>query len=122
MKKRVCLFAVIVAVLVTSIPVFAAAEVLTAAEAAMQVAVAEVVSMLEEDREPGVLLVFMEDDTSPDEAHALFNELGILNDLEDREVCRYCSYDDDFGNKLWFELVVPEDQMQDLLVSLNLKN
>lgn len=108
-EKRVCLFAVIVAVLVTSIPVFAAAEVLNAAEIAKQVAVTEAASMLEENREPGVLLVFMEDNTSPEETQKLFEKLGILNDLDDRDVCRCCSYDDNFGDKLWYELAVPED-------------
>lgn len=119
MKRKVCLVVLTLALLASSFPMLAFA-VSPEDAAAWRTARAEALHMLADYREPEAILVFMEDDVTPEEAEALFISLGILESLEDREICRYRSDLDGFGSRLWFVLLIPEDRIVDRLTELNL--
>lgn len=118
MKRKACLFLLTFALLFSALPILAFAE--TPDTAAKREARAEAMHMLADWRAQGEILVFMEDGVTTEEAEALFVELGILQSLEDREICRYHSYDEFSSGPFWFVLLIPEDRILDRLVELNL--
>lgn len=120
MRRKVFAFTLLIALLVASFPLLASAEALAETETATQAALAEAASMLAQERESGVLMVFMEDGVGPEEAQELFEELDILSDLDDCDTCRYRSYDDFSTGSIWFELIVSEDRIVEILAELNL--
>lgn len=119
MKRKVCLFVLALALLASAFPVLAFA-VSPEDAAAERSARAGALHMLADYREPEAILVSMKDDVTPEEAEALFVSLGILESLEDREICRYRSYDDFSTGHIWFELMIPEDRIVDRLTELKL--
>lgn len=120
MKRKICLLALILAVLISSLPLFTMAETASVSTAQMQTAMAEAISMMEEDREEGVIVVFMKEGVTPEQAQELFINLDILSDLEDRDICRFRNYDYFSTDKIRFTLVIPEERMVELLAELNL--
>ena len=120
MKRKICLFALMLALLVSSLPLFTLSEMVSAATTQMQAAIAEAISMLEEEREEGVIVVFMKEGVTPEQAQELFISLDILSDLDDREICLSRNYDYFSTSKIRFTLAIPEERMVEILAELNL--
>ncbi len=120
MFKKFLSFVLLAAILVLAFPLSSFAELENSEKEKVEAVTSEILSMIKKEHVENQIVVTMQDGITPKEAENLFQNLGILTSLTDQEICLRRNYDYFPTTQISFTLYVPEQQIVDRLVQLQL--
>ncbi len=113
-------FCLTVLFLATSLPMMTIAETVAETTAAEQALLAEIETMLAQERVPGELIVMMREGVTLEQAKSTFREVGLTDNYNDTSVYLYRSHREEPANNqsVWFTIGVSEQSLANVLFEL----